>query len=179
MNFNQSRDIEQFLYQEARLLDERKFRDWLALLADDIKYSIPLRSSRFTQQSHAISTDRAAYQDRELTEANEFAHMDDSKQTLTMRVARLETGAAWAEEPPSRTVHFITNVQAEPSDNPLEIRVYSNFLLFRGRLETEEDLLAGHRHDLLRSTAEGWRLARRKIVLAHNVLSVKNLSVFF
>jgi 3-phenylpropionate/cinnamic acid dioxygenase small subunit len=163
MKSDRLREIEQFLHQEARLLDERKFRDWLSLLAEDIKYWIPLRSSRFTRQSHAISTDRAEYQDRELTEPDEFAHMDDTKQTLTMRVARLETGTAWAEEPPSRTVHIITNIQAEPTDNPDETRVYSNFLLFRGRLETEEDVLVGHGYDLLRSTADGWGLDWRRV----------------
>jgi len=87
---------------------------------------------------------------------------------------------AWAEDPPSRTRHLITNVVVEPdSGTDDEYRVDSNFLVYRNRLETEVDLFAGSRTDLLRRTPDGFRIASRRIVLDQNVLLSKNLSIFF
>jgi 3-phenylpropionate/cinnamic acid dioxygenase small subunit len=171
-------EIETFLYLEARLLDARRYRDWLDLLAEDISYWIPVRSSRFSDDTRAIGGGVHSKQGEEIGGQHDLAYMDDTKETLTMRVHRLETGTAWAEEPPSRTVHIITNILTEDTEVPNEVRVFSNFLCFRGRLETEEDIIVGCRDDLVRRNASGWVIARRKVVLAHNVLAAKNLSCF-
>ncbi|MFM8481088.1 MAG: 3-phenylpropionate/cinnamic acid dioxygenase subunit beta [Gammaproteobacteria bacterium] len=172
------RSIELFLYLEARLLDQRRYRDWLDLLADDLQYWVPIRSTRFGNKSHAITGGKVELQGAEITRRDELAYMDDTKVTLRMRVERLETGTAWAEEPPSRTTHLITNIEVEPATNTGEFQVFSNFLMFRSRLETEEDVVVGNREDLLRRHGDGWLIARRKVVLTHNVLSAKNLSTF-
>jgi 3-phenylpropionate/cinnamic acid dioxygenase small subunit len=162
------REVEQFLYWEARLLDERRFEEWVALFADDVHYWMPSRTTRLRKDL-----------DRELTAEGEVHYLDEDQTTLRGRVARLYTGQAWAEEPPSRTQHLITNVSVEDTDRPGEYRVYSNFLVYRNRLETEEDFFVGSRDDLLRRANGGFLIARRKIVLAQNVLSAKNLSIFF
>ena len=60
-----------------------------------------------------------------------------------------------------------------------EYDVTSSFLLYRTRLETDLNLFAGRREDVLRRTRDGWRIARRKILLDQNVVLAKNLSVFF
>jgi 3-phenylpropionate/cinnamic acid dioxygenase small subunit len=86
---------------------------------------------------------------------------------------------AWGEDPPSRTRHIISNVEVEPGDTASELKVYSNFLVYRTRAETEQDLYVGARHDILRRVDGGWRIARRKLLLDQNVLLPKNVSVFF
>ncbi len=48
------RAVEQFLYREARLLDERRFHDWLDLFTDDLRYWMPVRTSRYPKGSRAI-----------------------------------------------------------------------------------------------------------------------------
>ena len=161
------REIEQFLYEEAEILDDRRMREWLDLFADDVRYTMPTRDNRVRRE-----------QSQELAREGEMFYFDDDKPMLVARVKRLETGMAWAEDPPSRTRHLVTNVRIEPTGDG-EYRVRSAFILYRTRLRTDENLFVGRRTDLLRRTAAGWRIARREIVLDQNVIMAKNLSVFF
>ena len=173
-------EIEQFLYREARLLDDRRFHQWAALLADDLRYWMPLRSNRYPPNSKAIaSLDEARQESRELTEPNELAIMDETKDTLLRRIERLDSGLAWAEDPPSRTRHFISNVEVEATANPNEVKAYSNFIMYRTRGEREEDFYVGSRQDILRRSECGWLIAYRRIVLDQSVMSAKNVSNFF
>jgi 3-phenylpropionate/cinnamic acid dioxygenase small subunit len=50
-----TREVEQFLYREARLLDERRFREWLELFTDDARYWMGGRSNRYPKTSKAIA----------------------------------------------------------------------------------------------------------------------------
>ena len=67
----------------------------------------------------------------------------------------------------------------EPGDTASELKVYSNFLVYRTRAESEQDLYVGARQDILRRVDGAWKIARRKLVLDQNVLLPKNVSVFF
>ena len=97
------REVEQFLYREARLLDNRRFSEWLELFSNDLRYWMPTRSNRYPVNSKAISIlDGSLYEDDEISGDDELALMDETKDTLERRVARLGTGMAWAEDPPSR-----------------------------------------------------------------------------
>jgi 3-phenylpropionate/cinnamic acid dioxygenase small subunit len=162
------REVEQFLYGEARLLDERRYHEWLELFTEDVRYWMPTRSNR-----------RADDIGRELAGPNELAYFNDDLAMLKARVDRFDSGMAWAEDPPSRTQHLITNVQAEETDTPGEYDVTSLFLLYRGRLEHEIDTFVGTRYDTLRRVDGELKIARRKIVLAQNVIMSKNMSMFF
>ena len=136
------REVEQFLYREARLLDARRFDDWLDLLAEDIKYWMPLRSNRYPAYSKAISIlDGSRYEEGELSGEDDLAIMDEDKDSLTRRIRRLDSGMAWAEDPPSRTRHFVSNIEVEPGNRESELKVYSNFIMYRTRGETEQGLL--------------------------------------
>ncbi len=123
--------------------------------------------------------------EREFTrEGQDIAWFDEGKDTLTRRVRQIQTGIHWAEEPQSRIAHLVSNVQvveASPSiAEAREVTVKCRFLIYRNRVETETDLLVGKREDLLRrATANGWQIARRKIILDQNVLLSKNLTFFF
>src|SRR5260370_8049309 len=100
-------EIADFLYREAELLDERRYREWLDLLADDIRYWMPMRRNvKFGED------------EREFTRANsDINWFDEGKDTLAKRVKQIETGIHWAEEPRSRLSHLITNVPV-PDANP-------------------------------------------------------------
>jgi 3-phenylpropionate/cinnamic acid dioxygenase small subunit len=112
------REVEQFLYWEARLLDERRFHEWLELLTDDLHYWMAGRSNRYLRVSKAIAIlDPERYTEEGLTKEDELAILDETKETLDRRVARLETGMAWAEDPPSCTRHMISNIEVEPGDS--------------------------------------------------------------
>jgi len=140
------RVVEQFLYREARLLDERRFHDWLELFTDDLRYWMPVRTSRYPKGSRAIVIlDEDRYVEEELAQEGELALLDETKQSLSRRIARLDTGMAWAEDPPSRTRHLITNIEVEAGSTDAELTVYSNFLVYRTRGETEQDFFVGRR----------------------------------
>jgi len=166
------REVEQFLYREARLLDERRFHEWLGLLTDDVRYWMGGRSNRYPKSSKAIAIlDPERYVEDDLAKEDELAIFDEDRATLGARVARLDTGMAWAEDPPSRTRHVITNIEVEPGKTALEVNAYSNFVVYRSRAELEEDFYVGARRDVLRRVDGTWRIAHRKIILDQNVLS--------
>ena len=169
-----TQEIAEFLYAEAELLDERRYDDWLALLADDIRYWMPMRRNvKYGDETG-----------REFTrEGEDIAWFDEGKETLARRVKQIQTGIHWAEEPQSRIAHLVSNVQlleATPSvGDPREVTAKCRFLIYRNRVETETDLLVGKREDTLRRDSDTWLIARRKIILDQNVLLTKNLTFFF
>jgi 3-phenylpropionate/cinnamic acid dioxygenase small subunit len=166
-------EIEEFLYREADLLDERRYEEWLALIAEDVRYWMPMRRNvKFGEEAH------------EFTRAGQDINwFDEGKETLTRRVKQILTGMHWAEEPVSRISHMVSNVrliEVNPSAAaPNEVTVGCRFLIYRNRVETETDFLVGKREDLFRRADDGWQIARRKIVLDQNVLMTKNLTFFF
>jgi 3-phenylpropionate/cinnamic acid dioxygenase small subunit len=162
--------IEQFLYYEARLLDDRRLDEWYALLADDIHYFMPTHYNRLKREA-----------DREFSGPHEAALFDEDKVSLSQRIRRLHTGMAWAEDPPSRTRHLVSNVMIRPTSTPGEYEVDCYYLLYRSRLEREVEVFVGMRHDLLRrtDTLAGWQIARRTIILDQATLLARNLSFFF
>jgi 3-phenylpropionate/cinnamic acid dioxygenase small subunit len=159
-------EIEQFLYFEAELLDDRRFAEWLTLCADDIFYWMPMRRNRLLRELS-----------RENTEVGDLAHFEETKKSLGWRVQQLATGMHWAEDPPSRTRHLVTNVRVQPASVRGEYDVRSNFLCYRNRLEDEVDLWAGERFDVMRNVGDRlWQIAKRTIILDQNVILSKNLS---
>jgi len=166
-------EIEDFLYREADLLDERRYREWLDLLTEDARYWMPMRRNVPPDDLEREFT-------REGADVNWF---DEGKETLARRVGQILTGVHWAEEPPSRICHMVSNVQircaSPPGPAPSEVAVKCRFLVYRNRVQTETDILVGKREDLLRKVDGHWKIARRKIVLDQSVLLTKNLTFFF
>jgi 3-phenylpropionate/cinnamic acid dioxygenase small subunit len=160
-------DVEQFLYREAALLDDRRFEDWLTLLAADLEYWMPVRSTR------ALGDEA-----NEFAKPGESAFFDDDKASMEQRVRKLYTGFAWAEDPPSRTRHLVSNVRIDRAESEI-VDVHCNFIVYRSRLAADEDLWVGRREDRLRRNGESFLIARRHLYLDHVSLSSKNLSIFF
>jgi 3-phenylpropionate/cinnamic acid dioxygenase small subunit len=167
-------EIEEFLCHEADLLDQRRFGEWLELLAEDLVYFMPVRRNvKFGQ--HAA---------RENTRQGEgISWFDEDKWTLTKRVEQIMTGVHYAEEPLSRVTHMVSNVRlldATPSaEDAAEVTVGCRFLVYQNRVEYETALFVGRRTDRLRRTGDTWQIVRRELLLEQNVLLAKNLSVFF
>ena len=159
-------ELMQFYIREAWLLDERKLKEWLDLFTEDVLYFMPRRKNVLRRELQ-----------REVTPLGDLAILEEDRRYLEMRVARLDSGMAWAEDPPSRTRHLIGNLEATPLENG-EVEARTAFLVYRSHLETDHQLLSGYREDLLRKVEGAWRVTRRTIVLDANVLPDKNLSVF-
>jgi len=162
------REIEEFLYHEADLLDDRQFEAWLDLLTDDVRYWMPMRRNVKFDDQESENT-------RELQDMNWF---DEGKETLTQRVRQILTGVHWAEEPLSRVSHMVSNVRLLQA-TPEEVQVKCRFLIYRNRQQDETDFFVGKREDTLRKVDGEWKIARRKVILDQNVLLAKNLTVFF
>src|SRR6202011_2051207 len=89
INEDVGREVEQFLYREARLLDERRFREWLELFTDDVRYWMAGRSNRYPRSSKAIAIlDPDRYVEDDQMRENELAILDEDKTTLEGRIAR-------------------------------------------------------------------------------------------
>ena len=167
-------EIEEFLYEEAALLDDRRFVEWLDLLTDDLAYFMPLR--RNVKFGEHVARENTRF-------GKDVSWFDEDKWTLSKRVEQLMTGIHWAEEPLSRVCRLISNVQitaATPSvGEAREVAVRSRFLLYQNRVEYETYMFVGKRNDILRSEKGVWKIARREILLEQSVLTAKNLTVFF
>jgi 3-phenylpropionate/cinnamic acid dioxygenase small subunit len=167
-------DIEEFLYHEADLLDQRKFRDWLDLLAEDLVYFMPIRRNvKFGE-----------HDERENTRQGEgISWFDEDKWTVTKRVEQILTGVHYAEEPLSRVTHMVSNIRlldVIPSmEDVREVTVGCRFLVYQSRVEYETYTFIGRRTDMLRRHGDSWRIARRELILEQNVLLAKNLSILF
>src|SRR5204862_6804952 len=82
------REVEQFLYREARLLDERRFDEWLDLFTEDVRYWMGARANRYPRISKAISIlSPNRYVEDDKTRADELSILDETKETLSARRA--------------------------------------------------------------------------------------------
>lgn len=172
--FEIKREIEEFLYDEANLLDERRFKEWLDTLAEDLRYFMPMEYNvKFGEHAK-----------RELTtREKQISWFNEGKWTLAKRAEQILTGVHWAEEPLSRVCRLVTNVQLSAietnASGEIEVDVTNRFLIYQNRCEYEQYFFVGDRMDRIRRTADGWKLAQREIRLHQNVLLAKNLTVFF
>ncbi|PLP95281.1 phenylpropionate dioxygenase [Pseudomonas sp. FFUP_PS_473] len=164
-NLHEMREIaNEFLAREALILDERRFRDWFALLDDEIDYDVPIR---IAMRNYADEFPQGAFR------------IKDCKAHIQTRIARLESDHAWAEVPPSRTLRVVGSVLVEATERADEIAVTSAMILYRQRGHDElGDVIPVRRHDVLRVTADGVKLLRRRALITHAVLQTPNLGVF-
>jgi 3-phenylpropionate/cinnamic acid dioxygenase small subunit len=160
-------EVEQFLYREAALLDDRQFADWLALIADDVHYWMPIR------RTVTVENLRLEY-----ASADGMAYFDDDKSDLRMRVEKLQSNSAWSENPPSRTRHFVSNVRILKVTET-EIALEAAIHLYRSRLNDKIDNWIGKRRDRLRRVDGDFRIFERHIFLDQTVVLSTNFSSLF
>jgi 3-phenylpropionate/cinnamic acid dioxygenase small subunit len=138
--------VEELLVHEARLLDERRFRDWMELFAEDGIYWVPAapdQESPFGQAS-------LFYDDRDL---------------MRTRVERLEHPRIHVQTPPSRTAHLVGNVIVEEVDAAKgEVLVGSTVIMVEYRDEAQR-VFAGRQHHRLRREGASLRIVQKRVDL--------------
>jgi 3-phenylpropionate/cinnamic acid dioxygenase small subunit len=154
-----------FFTDEVAALDSQRFNDWLAMLAPEIEYRMPVRIERMPKDGMGFD--------------DHMEYFSENLSSLTTRVKRFDTDQAWSEQPISRTRHLVTNARVMRTDDPAVISAVTNFLVARTHWDFDYDFFTGERHDLLRRTEGGLLLARRVIYLDQTLLKSYNLSIFF
>lgn len=160
-------EIQRFYHREARLLDEERYDQWYALLADDLFYWMPLVENRFRRDK------------RPLLDPAAMALFDERKADIAVRIGRIASNLVWTEDPPTRHVYLISNIEAFETAVEGEYEIHSAFQQYRNRSEHDVASLVGRRRDIIRRVDNGFQIARRLILLPQSVLLTKNLSAFF
>ncbi len=156
--------VRDLIQRSVALLDQERFAEWIALFADDARYTLLERAKVQVRGADAGT-------------ASEQVLYDDDKAFLALRVKRLDTNLAHSERPASITRHLITNVQvADEEDDTLSVR--STFMVHQARLETDDYSFYGKREDRVRQVGSGWQIVRRRAVLDHIHLP-RVITIFF
>jgi len=147
--------VEQFIYYEADLMDEHRYDEWLALWTDDALYWVP--SGR-----------------DDIDPKREISLIYDDRVRLQVRITRLKSGFAHAQEPKSRMRRVVSNIVTKEAENG-DIVVFSNFLLIELR-RGKQDTFAGRTVHRLRPDNGSFRLASKKVLLVNNDEHIDNLT---
>ncbi|MBH0121934.1 phenylpropionate dioxygenase [Rhodococcus sp. CX] len=156
--------VAQFLAHEARLLDEGREQEWFELLDDDLLYTVPSRQST---EPRSAEINRNAWRIR------------DTKAHVRTRIARQNTGKAYSEVPPSRTMRLVGSIEVAATTEPDVVEAHSSLLLYRQRgIDVHFDLIPCRRNDRIRLTDAGPRLLAREVILTETSIKTANLGVF-
>ncbi len=144
-------EVEDFLYEEAALLDEWRLDEWAALFTEDARYVVP-------------TTDLP-----EGDPGRDLAFIDDDIVRIRGRVKRLKSRHAHREYPSSRTRRFISNVRVKEASGT-SVAVTANALVYRFR-SGESAPYVGRYEYTLRRVDGGFRISYRRAVLGHESLT--------
>jgi benzoate/toluate 1,2-dioxygenase beta subunit len=140
------REVEQFIYREARLLDERRFEEWRDLFTEDGYYWAP------TDHAQASPDERVSL-------------FYDTRATMAARISRLAHPDVHVQVPPSHTAHLVSNIELDPTPQPDgALRVHAAFFMGEYR-HTEPRWYAGRYEYALQRVDGALRIARKKVVL--------------
>ncbi len=147
---------EQFLYHEARLLDEHRYEDWLALFTPDATYWLPLEAG----QQDPFETSSILHDDRTL---------------LELRVKQYRHARAHARQPLARTVHQVGNV-CVMEDTPKEVRVASTLTVveFRNEKQRVHGARVEHR---LRKNGDTFAIAHKRVDLVNSEGEIDGIAI--
>lgn len=151
------REGEALIYREARILDEGRYRDWLDLFVPECLYWIPTVQGGGDPRSQVCL-------------------VFDDRRRLEDRVARLDTGYAYSQIPPSRTRRLLTNIEVLEGDSSEQMRVRSNFAIHEFRANIQRTLAGWYGHTLQRD-ANGWKISRKLVNLIDSDQGMENLSL--
>jgi|ERR1700688_2869684 benzoate/toluate 1,2-dioxygenase subunit beta len=148
------RRVEEFLYQEAKLIDEHRYEEWLALWSEDALYWVPCNSDDADPMRQAMI-------------------IYDNRARLEERVYRLTSGAAWAQQPQSRTRRLISNVEVREDSGGYAVE--SNCIIAELR-RSRQDIFAARLLHTLRPIGDSFRIALKKVLLLNNDEPIDNLT---
>ena len=166
VSIEEERAAKAFLLREARLLDDERWDDWLLSLSEAVHYWMPGIENRRREDG------KGAYVEEHM------ALFDDGFRELQRRVNRFKQPSAWAENPPTRNVHLVGNIEVFAGDEAGQYRVFSTFINVRSRGLDEQYQLAGRREDVLCVEGDGMKLLKRKILIPNATLPCKNINTF-
>ena len=146
---------EEILFEEARILDDRRYDEWFAMLTDDVIYWVPCNGEG-------------------IDPTREISLVYDDHARLRDRIDRLNSGVAHAQSPPSRTCRLISNVQIEQTSDDTPC-ITSAFFLYELR-HAHQRVFAGRYQHRLRFAAGRWKIASKKAVLVNNDEVIDNLT---
>ncbi len=141
------KEVEQFVYREARLQDEHRYDDWEALWTDDGIYWIPANGD-------------------DIDPDQEMSIVYDNRSRISLRIKQFHTGKRHAQAPPSRLRRVVSNIEILEQDDT-EIHVIANAMVFESNVRADTVWAAQYDY-LLRRTADGLRMARKKVMLVNN-----------
>jgi benzoate/toluate 1,2-dioxygenase beta subunit len=135
--------VQAFLFHEARLLDERRFGEWLELYAPDAEYWVPYAWEQKDPKEHV-------------------SLFYETVTLLRMRIDRLENELSPLDSPQARVNHYLSNVTVESAADELTARAYLLFCEYR---RDEQRWFAGRSSWRLRRQGEDFRIAAKRVDL--------------
>ena len=151
------REVEQFVYREARLADEGAYDAWEALWTDDALYWVPANGDDTDPQT-------------------QMSIIYDNRSRIATRIKQFHTGKRHAQTPPSRLRRIVSNVELLGDEEGGDVLVGANFLIYESR-QRGVTLWAGrYEYRLRRGGDDGWRMAGKKVVLVDNDQALYTLS---
>lgn len=158
-------EFEQWLFDEAQLLDDIEFDDWFDLMHSSLRYQMPVRVNKEGIERPDYSTEMFTF--------------NDDIELLKLRVNRLKTDYAWAEIPPSRTRRFVSNVRVKDYVKGEKAVVKSYLLIYRSRsTDIHHDLISGERNDEFIFEDGKWKLSKRVFIVDQTTINTRNLAIF-
>ena len=153
------RAVVEFVYREARLADEGRYAEWLALWTDDAVYWVP------------ATTDPGADPDKHIS------HIYDNRGRIETRVKLLQTGHRYSQEPASRMRRLVSNIETAPAEDG-ELVVESNFVLAELALQAKREVhwWVGRTTHRLRQVGGELKMCRKKVVLINAAEPLPNLA---
>ena len=173
----QQRGLERFYFHEARLLDNRQYKQWLALVSENITYLMPSRinvlvNNRERGNEHMISVER----ELEGAESMGCPIREETYIHLMVRVERAFKVNSWSENPPARTRRIVGNIELMGQEGE-ELSVLSNFHLYYARPGGDNFIYSGQRRDKLAQVEDGYRIVRREVVMDYANIDVPTLGL--
>ncbi len=153
------REIEQFIYREARLADELRYDEWEALWTDDAIYWVPANGD-------------------DIDPTMQMSVLFDNRSRIATRIKQLHTGKRHSQSPPSRLRRIVSNIEllgdaGDGADG--QILAGANFVIYESR-ERGVTLWAGRSEYRLRRTDDGWKMAGKKVMLVNNDRPLSTMS---
>jgi len=176
----QQRELERFCHYEARLLDNRQYKQWLGLVTQDIKYTMPARVNvQIDNRDRGSEQMLALDNELEGPDSAGCPLREEGYIHLMLRVERAYKINSWSENPPSRTRRLVGNVELMSEDGE-QLTVISNFHLYYARPGNESFIYSGQRRDVLRRNPEepdSFLICRRELIMDYAEVEVPTLGL--
>ena len=175
----EQRALERFYFHEARLLDNRQYQQWLALISPEIRYTMPSRVNRQIDNRERGSEAMISVE-RELEDAasDGCPLREENFILLSLRVERAFKVNSWSENPPARTRRLVGNIEVMAREAS-RVQVISNFHLYYARPDNPSVVYSGQRRDTLLSNADSFLVVEREVVLDYATIELPTVGLLF